>query len=310
MTGTASSDEYSAPSSEWIANAQDTTDAYRLLLAQRKLYSQSKRWLTLRWVGMLLIAIAAPVAAVIWQDFAVVAGAVAGGWIFVGQVWLYRLEQRKVEQAAAVQEVFDHKIFNMPSGTVRSALPSLEELYLLAGRDTELQKNAARKKLTKWYSIDPDQRGMVTIAICQRSNASYSDTLLKMTARIWLAAIVVWIVGLTLVAIWINLSLSDFLLGIFLPVLPAFLDVWQYWRGIRRAAQDRRDLVTTIESKLENDAEQLSAQDLLVWQAQLYNLRRGAPQVPDAIYWLTRSRNEAAMESAAQQLSSDVNKDQ
>jgi SMODS-associating 4TM effector domain len=62
-----------------LINNAGALDAYRLLLAQRKLYSKSKKWLTLRWLGMLLIAIAAPVVAVIWPNLAVVAGAIAGG---------------------------------------------------------------------------------------------------------------------------------------------------------------------------------------------------------------------------------------
>lgn len=307
MTYTDPSQEYSAPTSQSISDAQDTNDSYRLLLAQRKLYSQSKRWLTLRWFGMLVIAVVAPVAAVVWPNTAVAAGAMAGAWIFVGRTWLFRLEQQKAEQAAAVQEIFDQKIFGMPCGSVvRSALPSLEEISLLAGSDGQLKANAVKRKLTAWYPIDTRQEGLIAIAICQRANASYSDRLLKMTALAWMIAIGLWIMLLAVISVEVGLSAAQFVLGIVLPLLPAFLDVWEYRLGIRRAACDRCDLVRTIEEKLKDKALRLEAQDVLVWQSQLYDLRRGAPQVPDLIYRLTRSRNEAAMESTAQQLSIDI----
>ena len=44
---------------------QDERDALRLLIAQRRLYRRAKRWLGLRWFGMLVIGLAAPVVAVI-----------------------------------------------------------------------------------------------------------------------------------------------------------------------------------------------------------------------------------------------------
>jgi hypothetical protein len=295
--------EYLPPSSQSIADTQDSTDALRLLLAQRKLYSQSKRWLALRWLGMLVIALAAPPISATWPKFAVVAGAVASLWIFLGRTALSWMEQKKVEQAAAVQEAFDQLVFGMPSSGSRSAFPSLEEIVVLAGTDDKIETNATKAKLKKWYPVDASQRGLVTVAICQRANASYADRLLKATAGIWVTVLVVWVIALVVVGLVAKLSSTTFLLGIALPVLPAFLGVWEYWVGIRRAAADRRDLVTAIETKLANGAQDLEPQDVLVWQERLYDLRRNAPQVPDLIYRITRRWNEPAMETAAELLS-------
>jgi len=303
-------DEYIPPTGEEIAGRQNSVDALRLLLAQRHLYSQSKRWLGLRWLGMLVIAIAAPVISVIWPDSAVAAGAVAGAWIFIGRTALSRFEQKKVEQAAAVQEVFDQLVFGMPSSGDRAASPSLEEISLLAGPDPNILDKARDQKLVDWYPVDANEDGLLTVAICQRANASYSDRLLKTTAQVWVVGMGVWAIALVGASLYFNLTASQFILGILLPLLPAFLDVWEYWRSIRRAAVDRRDIVTTIEQKIAGDSGGLDAQDLLVWQGRLYDLRRNAPQVPDSVYWLSRKRNELAMKSAAGQLSKKAKGDQ
>lgn len=230
-------EEYKPPSGSKIAKNQNSTRALRLLLAQRRLYSQSKRWLGLRWLGMLVIALLAPILAVVEPEMAVISGAVASVWIFLGRTALYRLEQKKVEQAAAVQEIFDQHVYGMPSSGDRTSLPSLEEIALLAGPDTEILKAAEDEKLLDWYPIDTSQDGALTVAICQRANVSYADRLLKTTATVWIAGMIAWVVVLASASFYFKLDSSQLLLGIVFPLLPAFLDVWEYWRSIRRAAR-------------------------------------------------------------------------
>lgn len=298
--------EYSPPTSEKIAREQNTIDAARLLLAQRRLYSKSKRWLALRTVGVLLIAIVTPIACLIWPKSAVIWGAVATLWIFAGRTALIQLEKRTSAKAAAVQEKFDLLIFGMPSQGQRTPCPTLEEVSAIVGADESIQVQAQQAKLLDWYTIDKAQDGLVTVAICQRANASYSDRLLRTYANVWLGVVVAWSIVLVSFGVWQKLSFTAFLLGILLPLLPAFLNAFEYWFGIRRAAADRSDLTAAIEAKLENNAQELEGQDLLVWQSRLYTLRRDVPQVPDFIYRLKRKKNEAAMKSVASLLSSRV----
>ena len=74
---------YQPPTSAFVKARQDEVDALRLLIAQRRLYGRAKRWLGLRWAGMVVIGLGAPVFAAIWPNKAVVAGAVAGLWLFL-----------------------------------------------------------------------------------------------------------------------------------------------------------------------------------------------------------------------------------
>ncbi|MBF6445962.1 hypothetical protein IU434_28585, partial [Nocardia farcinica] len=157
--------EHIVPDSRHIADNQNEVGALRLLLAQRRLYSMSKRWLGFRWLGMLVIAVMAPPVAVIWPKLAVIAGAVAGLWVFLGRTILLQLERNRTEQAAAVQECFDFMVYGMPSSGRRPELPSLEAISLLAGPDDSIESKAQKEKLLDWYPIDRQQRGIVTVAI-------------------------------------------------------------------------------------------------------------------------------------------------
>lgn len=293
--------DYTPPASSTIKTRQNELDALRLLIAQRRLYRRAKRWLGLRWLGMVLIGIGAPVASVLWPSFAVAAGAVAGTWIFAGRTILAIAQSRVTTQAASVQEQFDFYVFGMSDTTARSTLPSREQIAAVAGPDDQIRKMAESERLVDWYEIDPANAGGVTIAISQRANASYTDGLLRTTAIVWSVATASWCAVLIVASLLANLTLQTFLLGVLLPVLPAFLDVVQYVVGVWRSAADRADLARAIEGKLGGDSHP-APQELLVWQEQLFDLRRAAPAVPDVIYKLKRNTNERAMRSAVDQL--------
>ncbi|WP_371556392.1 S-4TM family putative pore-forming effector [Streptomyces longwoodensis] len=285
-----------------MAARQNEDDALRLLIAQRRLYSKAKRWLALRWFGMLVIGLGAPVVSVVLPDLAVVSGAVAGLWLFLGQSVLINAQSTMVARAAAVQEQFDFHVFGMPGSVERSTLPAMEEIAAVAGSDSELRRIADDQKLLDWYPIDASTPGVITVAISQRANAAYSDRLLRSTAITWTTVTVVWVLALIAASVWVRLSLTTFLVGVLLPVLPSFLDVLRYIFGIRRAARDRGDLTRSIESRMRAAGESVDGNDLLVWQESLYDLRRSTPLVPDAIYKLRRAVNERAMKTAASQL--------
>lgn len=296
-----SADEYKAPSAKEIAQTQDTLDSLRLLLAQRRLYRVAKLWLGLRWIGMVLIGIGAPVVAMASPSSAVVSGAIAGIWLFAGRTVMLIAQSNKVIEAASVQDQFDRRIFGMPDSPHQSSLPSREDVAKAAGPDGEIQAAAQEEQLLGWYPIDERVDGATTVAVAQRANVSYSDSLLRTTALWWMLAVAAWIFVLLAISFVVGLTLPEFLLGVAFPVLPGFLDVVQYVTGLRRAASQRAELAREIEGRL-SLGDPINSVELLVWQERVFELRRTTPDVPDFIYKLRRKKNEAAMVSAAGQL--------
>ncbi|PQM73647.1 S-4TM family putative pore-forming effector [Corynebacterium sp. J010B-136] len=286
-----------------LLRRQNELVALRLLIAQRRLYSRAKRCVALRWCGMLIIGLAAPIVAVICPQSSVMIGSIAGAWLFLGRTLLLHLQTENTEQAAAVQEQFDLYVYDMPAGTSRPKLPPLEDISLVAGPDSELVTVAKQEELLNWYEVAKDDLGEVAVATAQRSNAAYSYRLLKITGGIWATVAALWVAALIVICIVTGLTLAIFLLGVVLPLLPAFLDVTDYIIGIMRSTSDRKALYQEIESKIANKDDGITGENLRIWQEALFELRRDTPAVPDFIYKLHRQKSEVAMSTAAVQLS-------
>lgn len=302
---------YTPPSTgATLLRRQDEVDALRFLIAQKRMYSSAKRWLNIRWFGMFVIGLAAPIAAVIWPQSAVIVGSIAGSWLFIGRTLLMFLQKRSTERAAAVQEQFDLHVYEMPPSTPRPKIPPLEDITAAAGPDAAIAAIAASEKLTGWYVVSPTDSGLTAVAIAQRSNASYSYRLLRTTGIVWSVVALLWGALLTTICVVVNLPLATFLLGVVLPLLPAFLDVTEYIVGILRSARDRKALCREIEDKIGNKENEVTPEDLRVWQESLFELRRDAPTVPDFLYKLGRTKNEVVMSSASAQLSRRATKEE
>lgn len=293
--------DYTPPTSASIATRQNDDEALRLLLAQRRLYTRAKRWQGARWVGLLILGVAAPFISILIPGSAVGVGAITGIWLFVGRTFLTAAEVRTMTKAAAVQEELDLYIFQMPVTIERASRPTIEDIELLVRDGKGLRSAARRDRLIDWYDVDPSHPGAETIAIAQRANASYTDRLIRTAVTVWAIVTVVWLAILLTWSALSGLTFGLILLGVLLPVLPAVLDVADYLRSTWRAAHDRADLARTIESRLE-DEEPIMGQELISWQTQLYDLRRTTPQVPDWLYKMTRKRNEAAMHAVSKRL--------
>lgn len=301
--------DYEPPIGKDLKRRQNETEALRLLVAQRRLYSKAKRWLGARWIGMLVIGLATPVISVIWPSLAVAAGAIAGAWLFLGRTALLVRQSAISAHATALREQFDRDVFAMPNSVTESIMPSPEDIADVTGPDEGLVAIATKEELIDWYTgIPDDEPGLTAVPIAQRSNAAYTDRLLRTTAIWWSILAAAWMIILIILSIAVNLSLSAFLLGIALPLLPAFLDVVQYLMSVRKSARERADLASSIEKRLTSNEDPIRPEDLIIWQERLYESRKSAPDVPDFVYKLRRKKNEAAMAITARRLSNQTKK--
>lgn len=291
---------YAPPSAARIKAHQDEIGALRLLIAQRKLYSRSKRWLALRLI-IGLIGIFAPIVALVWPNLSVAMGALAGVWIFLSKTTFLKMERQLAARAAAIQELFDIEVFEMPELAARSPMPTPEEVAKLAGPDEKIIAVAKKERLLEWYAVNDGDSGVTAVAICQRTNAAYSADLLKTSARLWLTLVCIWAITLVIMSLSLGFNLNTFLMGVTLPLLPAFLDAATYWQGIKRASSEREAISEEIKDKLAHN--NLTGEDLIIWQTAMYDLRRNVPQVLNFVYKIMRPDNEWSMKSVARQLS-------
>jgi SMODS-associating 4TM effector domain len=294
---------YRPPTTVSMTDRQNEVRALRLLLAQRKLYSHAKRWSFLRWIGFSVIGVVAPILTVVVPAAAVVVGAIAGVWIFLSRTWFSSVEQGLAAKAADIQEQFDQMVFDMSARVTRAPSASMEEIIRVTGDDQAVLSKADKERLKDWYPFDTRVDGAISIAIAQRANAAYSERLLNANASVWLGTTVVWSGAAVVTSLIVGLALPQFLLGVALPLMPALLDVWEQYRSTKRAGDARRTMADDIEKAIRGrENRDVASEDLLVWQDQMYELRRRSPQVPNLVYKRARVRNEQAMQAAAAEL--------
>jgi hypothetical protein len=281
-----------------MAARQNSDDAFRLLLAQRRLYSRAKRWQNTRWIGLFLLGIAAPFISLLVPVLAVAVGALTGIWLFVGRTVISTTVARTITKAAVVQEELDLYIFDMPKTIERAYRPTIEEIQLLIQVKKRKKLVTLQALLINWYDIDISYPGAATIAIAQRANCSYSYRLIRTFVLILSCFSILWITFLIVLSALSGLSFGLVLLGVIFPVLPAALDVAEYIRISLFAAQERGNLARTIEVRLK-DKVPITGLELVSWQTEIYDLRRATPLVPDWLYKLSRSRNEKTMRLAS-----------
>jgi hypothetical protein len=206
-----------------------------------------------------------------------------------------------------VQELFDRRIYDMPDLGARRSHVTPEEIARLGGPADSIDKRAAKKKLKDWYPIRVELTGSDAIAIAQRANAAYSDRLLAWNSGIWLGLVVAWTAIVICLSLGMHFSLEAFLITVALPIMPPLLDAFDEWLVVRSAGKQRRILAKQIQDGLEDHSKpHVTTGELLIWQDQLFALRRGSPQVPELVYKAMRRANERAMTEAAEQLAKAV----
>lgn len=195
----------------------------------------------------------------------------------------------------------------MPTIAVRNPRLMPEEIRRLTGDRIRRKKAYSDESLKNWYPIQTDVDGAVAIAISQRANLAYSQTLLSRNAAVWLATLIVWAVIAVGIGVASNFSLLTFLLVVALPTLPPLLDAADEAMRVRAAGRERRAMADEMQDAISAHAStSIQPQQLLTWQAQLFALRRDSPLVPDWLYWLLRPQTEDEMNDGAKTIGDEV----
>ena len=287
-----------------IAERQNDPDMLLLLSAGTWHYMRAKRWHFLRVLGMLALAAAAPLITFLWPDAATVVGAAAGAWVLVGRTALAMAERRDIRLGATTREQFDVDLFGLDwNSSLAGPRPAHEDVVSAAAH----VRNDAR--LRNWYAPTGDAPWPLDVLLCQRSSAVWGRRTHYGYAYTVLVLGVLWfIVGLAIFAAD-NLSLSAYLVGVFLPSQPAFLDTIDLYRSHLRQSSER----ATVEGATDglwvrgiSSPGAVTAEDCRRIQDQVFRLRREGPQVPQWFYRLRRGSDERAMRAAVSHLLSQL----
>lgn len=290
-----------AGESSRITQRQDQPDHLQRLLAYSHLYRIAQRWRRIRTCGTFLLAVAAPLIALAVPATAETLAAISAGWLVLGRTALTALERHAIAKAVSAHEFYDTRLFRLSWNTALAGRPPIPDDIATAAAHI---RDDARYK--KWYDVDLDDVPWpADVLLCQRQSAvwsrrdhhAYGVTVL-VTGLAWFG------IGL-ITAIIIDLSLTDYLIKVFLPSSPAFLDSielarehWRHASARERVEQDIHDLWDTYR----NDPGSLPVEECRKIQDAAYLLRRDGPRVPGLFYRIRRVRSSASTRAGTQTL--------
>lgn len=287
------------PAHQPITVRQNSDHSMELLRADTWYYLRAKRWHALRMAGMLLLALAAPVLLFWKPSWADWIGALAGLWVLLGRTVLSWVDERNVRKAVTIQEEFDVELFDLEwNEALAGPKAAPEDIHTAA---TKIHKEKKLKRLRNWYPDADRVPWPLNVLLCQRSSAVWGRREHFRYAYLVLALGIAWFVAGLVMFGFAHASLADYLVIVFLPSQPAFLDTSDLFRGHLRLARDK-EAVEVQTTNLWN-AETISPgsvteQDCREVQDQTYQLRRSGMQIPQIVYNALRSQNEDAMRAA------------
>jgi hypothetical protein len=284
------------------------------LAAQRALYSSAKKHFAFQLILSVPVVIIVSLAALAFdkqwwglerRDLAWLVGLVSVVFLMLDViVWTPGIN-RKREKAAQIQQMFDCAVLNMQWDEIAyGRRPDHEEIVIWAKKYSPAYQNCI--ELHDWYRVEvASPKISAARLICQRINCWW-DMSLRETYNLmlyWAATILIVLVGL--IALILDVSLTNLFALFFAPLLP-FLTL------VPKLAQDNRDAISRLNfmkeaidntwNKLLTSAlseESLERSSLLL-QIGIFNNRKSNPVIFDFLHNVMREQNEGVAKESVE----------
>ena len=287
-----------------IASEQNTADNLRLLVAQRHLYTRAKglrRWRTFGSVGLAGVA---PFILFFWPNLKSLMAFIGGFWTLIASL-VGHAESKKKKEAATIQEQFDTELFELPWNHMLVGNKLTPELIHAATRDFKGSKN----ELRDWYSDPGSTPYPLNVLLCQRSNLVWDWRLRRHYGTAITVLTAVYFIFTIVFVIATKQTLLDYILGLFLPSLSAFLQGIEVAKAHFTTAKEQEDKEkessSLWESGLENP-DSVSQEDCRKIQDWIYLRRSTGPLVPDWWYKWLRDKYDIDMRLVVEELKAKV----
>ena len=286
-----------------ISERQNSDESMELLRAYTWFYLRAKHWHAARLAGTLVLALLVPVI-VFWKPaWGGILGALAGAWVLVGRTVLMWVEDRSVRLAVTIQEQFDSELFGLEWNTnLAGQQAALEDIHTAAQK---VHRERRLRKLRNWYADSDSAAWPLNVILCQRASAVWGRRSHYGYAIFVLSFGILWFIAGVVMASVARATLGDYLIAVFLPSQPAFLDTLELVRGHRQQSQAKAALeekTTDLWNKGVENPHSVTRQDCREVQDQSYVLRRKGIQIPETVYRIRRSQDEKAMQAAVARL--------
>jgi len=286
-----------------ISERQNSDESMELLRADSWFYLRAKFWHAVRLAGTLILALLVPVIVFYKPGWGDLLGALAGVWVLVGRTILIWLEDRSVRMAVTIQEQFDTELFDLEwNSSLAGRRAAREDIHTAAEK---VRWKRRLKKLRDWYADADSVAWPLNVLLCQRSSAVWGRRSHYGYAMFVLSLGILWFMAGVVMAVVANATLGAYLITVFLPSQPAFLDTIDLVRGHLQQSKAKAALeekTTDLWNRGAEQAASVTEQGCREVQDQAYTLRRKGIQIPQLVYWFRRKQDEEAMRAAVAHL--------
>ncbi len=289
-----------------IAERQNEDDVMEVLCASTWHYKKAKRWHLVRVAGTLGFALAAPVITFWWQEAASWVATLAALWVLAGRTFLSKAEDSEMLAGVTAQEQFDVELFGLPWHDTLAGRQLAREDILEASNHIRGDERSRKKN---WYANSDKAPWPLNVVLCQRSSAVWSRRSHQRYAQILAIAAGCWFVAGIAMGIAAHVSLSGYLIMLFLPSQPAFLDAMELIRSHRAAAEQRGRIEAQSDKLWElglSNRALVTVVECRVLQDLSYQQRRHYPQVAEWYYRYRRARDEDIMKRSVERMLSQL----
>lgn len=281
----------SSPTDPKIFTAQNLEDNRRLVAAQARMYSDAKVLYFGRVVAVFVIGLATVALAVAWPTSRALIGGGGGLLLFAASLVIETVEKRRRLEAAATQELFDTRVFQLEWSSIHTSRPSMAEV-------AKADKRYRGGRDTNWYDDTGHTARPFDVLMCQASNLGWGATMHRLWGWILTAGLTALVLAVGFVWYILGLTVEAAVLALLVPLLaPA------------------KELVTLIRTNFENAATKEAAdrqiaelwesgltekviptdRQLRALQDKILILRQTNSYVPDWLDAVFYRKNESAM---------------
>ena len=271
-----------------LTTRQNDDEHLTRLLAYSHEYRQAQRWHTVRMVVTIGLALASPPIVIIAPSVGDYIAAVAALWLVLGRTMFSAAEEAHKARAASIQELYDTRLFNLPwNPALAGRTPAPEDVAAAADRH---RKKAAEYK--DWYTVDVSGLPWpADVLLCQRQSAVWSRRDHRAYSITLATVAMAWLVLGMAIGVIRDMTLADWLVKLFLPSAPAYLDAAElalaHWRHAKARAEFEED-ISDLWSGRRAHPEVPTGADCRRVQDRAYSLRRHGPRVPTWFYKLRK----------------------
>jgi hypothetical protein len=261
---------------------------------------RAKRWHLFRVLGSLVFAALAPVVT-FWVPGATdLVGAAAAAWVVLGRTLFAILEGRDQRAGVMIHEEFDTELFGLGWNPGVAGKKLAREDIVDAARHVDNDD-----RLRNWYAPTGDVPWPLDVLLCQRSSAVWGRRSHFAYGATVLGIGIAWLVAGAIMGVAAHLTLSEYLIKIFLPSAPAFLDTGDLVRSHWEQAKAKGRIEERADEIWDRACARRAVprvEDCRQVQDEAFRLRMRGPQVAEWFYRFRRGRDERAMQGAVSSL--------